>query len=55
LKVKSLLPKLAILSEYYLESRYPDQLEKSLDNRKVATKALEDTRKIYKEIAKELT
>lgn len=52
LKVKSLLPKLATLSEYYLESRYPDQLEKSLDNRKVATKACKDARKIYKEIAK---
>lgn len=52
LKVKSLLPKLATLSEYYLESRYPDQLEKSLDNRKTAAKALEDARKIYKEVAK---
>lgn len=52
LKVKSLLPKLAILSEYYLESRYPDQLEKNLDNKKVAAMACKDARKIYEEIVK---
>ena len=34
LKIKGLLPKLAILSEYYLESRYPDQLNVDLNDRR---------------------
>ena len=34
LKIKGLLPKLAILSEYYLESRYPDQLNVDLNDKK---------------------
>ena len=54
LKIKGLLPKLAVLSEYYLESRYPDQLNVDLNDRRIAVEALEAARKIYKEIARQL-
>ena len=54
LKIKDLLAKLAVLSEYYLESRYPDQLNVDLNDRRIAVEALEAARKIYKEIVRQL-
>ena len=54
LNLDKFLPKLARLSEYYFESRYPDSLDKKLNNKSVAKKALKDAEKVVTEITKSL-
>jgi len=49
-KMSKLLSKPARLSEFYLESRYLDSIVTELNDRFVATSALEDAKDIYKEI-----
>ena len=53
-KLNELLPKLAILSEYYLESRYPDELNRELNQKGVAQKALGFAKEIFEAILPEL-
>ncbi|MBU0569317.1 HEPN domain-containing protein, partial [Patescibacteria group bacterium] len=50
LNLDNFLPKLAILSEYYFESRYPNSLNKELDNKEIAEHALESAKKIVKKV-----
>jgi len=54
-KVGKLLPKLAILSEFYFESRYPDSIVSELNDRYIAADALESAKDIYKEIIQQLS
>lgn len=49
-----MIPKMTILSKYYLESRYPDILEEDLNNRKYAEEALEFAREIVGAIKKQI-
>ncbi|MEK7498178.1 MAG: HEPN domain-containing protein [Patescibacteria group bacterium] len=50
LKISDIIKDLAILSEYYFQSRYPDSLNKDLNNQGVAKRAVEKTERIFKAV-----
>ena len=53
-EIDRLLPKLATLSEYYFESRYPDELREELGTEEVAGKALQAAREISDVVKRQL-
>lgn len=54
LNVQVLQESLAVLTEYYLESRYPDELSGDLDNKEIASQALVYAKEVFEEVSSEL-
>lgn len=47
LNIDDFINDLATLSEYYFQSRYPDNLQEELNNKEAASQALDKARKIF--------
>jgi len=54
LDVTEIMVDLAVLSEYYLEARYPDELNRDLDNENLAKEALSKAKKVVDVVSSSL-
>ncbi len=54
ISLEEIYPILSRLSEYYFESRYPDEANQDLNHKRVAEKAFEDAKRAVEKIVKSL-
>jgi HEPN domain-containing protein len=50
MEVEDILPKLALLSEYYFTSRYPDEFDEKLKNKQTAVSAFKKANLCHKKL-----